>query len=403
MKLLVFAHTPPPFHGQSYMVGLMLQGLQEQPQGEDKICCYHVDARFSRSLAEIGGLQPRKLFLLGKFVLQAVWLRVRHGVKAFYYVPAPPKKSALIRDWIILACCRPFFPCLILHWHATGLGGWLLGQPGWQRWISHRLLGQASLSIVLSSFNRTDAERFRPRQIALVNNGIPDPCPDYEQRINPRQQARLNFRTQLLAGKNPSPEATKEAGDEPVVFHALFLALCTEQKGLFDAIDGIILANRQLADQGCPIRIHLTVGGTFPEAGERARFEALAGSAAAGGAVTYRGFLSGPEKLAALAEADVFCFPTFYENENQPVNLIEAMAFGLPIIATRWRSIPEMFPEKYPGLVEAHSPHQIAEAFSSLMGHEDGPNFRAHFIKHFTLKNHLATLRGALLKADNSF
>ena len=27
MKLLVFAHTPPPHHGQSYMVQLMLDGF----------------------------------------------------------------------------------------------------------------------------------------------------------------------------------------------------------------------------------------------------------------------------------------------------------------------------------------------------------------------------------------
>ena len=27
MKLLVFAHTPPPHHGQSYMVQLLLAGF----------------------------------------------------------------------------------------------------------------------------------------------------------------------------------------------------------------------------------------------------------------------------------------------------------------------------------------------------------------------------------------
>ena len=39
-----------------------------------------------------------------------------------------------------------------------------------------------------------------------------------------------------------------------------------------------------------------------------------------------------------LRDADLFCFPTFYQNENQPVNLIEAMAFGLPVVTTRWRT-----------------------------------------------------------------
>ena len=56
--------------------------------------------------------------------------------------------------------------------------------------------------------------------------------------------------------------------------------------------------------------------------------------------VQYLGFVSGDQKHQLLREADLFCFPTYYENENQPVNLIEAMAFGLPILTTRWRSPP---------------------------------------------------------------
>ena len=67
-----------------------------------------------------------------------------------------------------------------------------------------------------------------------------------------------------------------------------------------------------------------------------------------------------------MREADLFCFPTRYIGENQPVNLIEAMAFGLPIVTTRWRSLPEMLPLNYPGLVDSQSPEQIAAALIRL-------------------------------------
>ena len=40
------------------------------------------------------------------------------------------------------------------------------------------------------------------------------------------------------------------------------------------------------------------------------------------------------------------------------------MAFGLPIVTTRWRSLPEMLPPNYPGLVDSQSPEQIAAALS---------------------------------------
>ena len=40
--------------------------------------------------------------------------------------------------------------------------------------------------------------------------------------------------------------------------------------------------------------------------------------------------------------------------------------FGLPIVTTRWRSIPEMLPQNYPGLVDPKSPHQIAAALRRM-------------------------------------
>ncbi|HEX7652068.1 MAG TPA: hypothetical protein VF607_01095, partial [Verrucomicrobiae bacterium] len=115
MKLLVFAHTPPPHHGQSYMVQLMLEGFGGDtrrgaaPAPAYGIECYHVNARFSRGLEDIGEFQGAKLLLIFWFCLQAIWLRHRYGVDNLYYVPAPGKRVALYRDWLVMFICRPFF------------------------------------------------------------------------------------------------------------------------------------------------------------------------------------------------------------------------------------------------------------------------------------------------------
>jgi hypothetical protein len=134
MKLLVFAHTPPPHHGQSYMVQYMLNGfggdrrkkrnrLQEpNPLGVE---CYHVNAQMSKTLEDIGEIQSIKLLRFFLFCLQAIWCRFRYGVDNFYYVPAPGKRAALYRDWLVMFVCRPFFRRIILHWHAAGLAKWL--------------------------------------------------------------------------------------------------------------------------------------------------------------------------------------------------------------------------------------------------------------------------------------
>src|SRR5205823_968373 len=76
MKLLVFAHTPPPHHGQSYMVQLMLEGLggdhrtrkgraEAAKSGAARygVECYHVNARLSKKLEDIGDLRIGKLVL----------------------------------------------------------------------------------------------------------------------------------------------------------------------------------------------------------------------------------------------------------------------------------------------------------------------------------------------------
>src|SRR6266478_1297408 len=211
MKLLVFAHTPPPHHGQSYMVQLMLQGFggdkrRPNPASKSanpfKIECYHVNARLSKKLEDIGDLRIGKFFLLLGYCLQAVWCRVRYGVTSFYYIPAPGKRSALYRDWLVMAICRPFFKRFILHWHAAGLAKWLETVVQIRsRSLTYHFMKQVDLSIVLSRYNRADAEKLVSRQIRVVSNGIPDPCPDFARQVLPLRQARFAARKKLLAGE----------------------------------------------------------------------------------------------------------------------------------------------------------------------------------------------------------
>ena len=117
MKLVVFAHKPPPLHGQSYMVQLMLEGFggDRRKKRRDNngihrgIECYHVNARLSKNMEDVGGVRFAKLFLLVGHCLQAIWCRFRYGASTLYYVPAPGKPAALYRDWMVMGLNRPFF------------------------------------------------------------------------------------------------------------------------------------------------------------------------------------------------------------------------------------------------------------------------------------------------------
>lgn len=406
MKLLVFAHTPPPHHGQSYMVQLLLHGLGgDRRRGKAKAAspfgveCYHVNARVSKQLEDIGDFRPAKLLLLLWYCLEAIYVRFRHGVENFYYVPAPGKKSALYRDWLVMFLCRPFFKRTILHWHASGLAKWLETSVQIRtRAVTYNAARQADLSIVLSDYGRADAEKLFPRRIAVVGNGIPDPCPTFPTEVLPRRRARLAVR-RLLDSAQPVPaELRAAAGADPQVLRLLFMAHCTREKGLFEAVQGAIRAGERLAARRSPISVRLQVAGQFMHRDEEESFRRLS-SATGSRVVEYVGFVSGDRKRQLLVEADVFCFPSHLESFG--LVLAEAMAFGLPIVTSRCGALPEVMSDDYPGLVDVRAPEQVADAVLRMMSEEPFERLRQRFEALFTVDSHLSRLAEALHSVES--
>jgi len=384
MKLLVFAHVPPPFHGQSFMV----QQLLDELSGDESIELFHVDSRLSRDVDDIASASLRKLALLLGYCIKAVWLRLRRGADHFYYVPAPGLRNAVYRDWIVMLLCRPFFRRTIFHYQASGVGGWLETEArGWERWVSRRLLGRPALSIVLGDFYHEDAAKLSPRRIVTVPNCAPDPCPDYESRLKPAQQARAR--------------ALGQAG----TFRLLYLSLCYRDKGLFDAVEAVAKVNARLRANGLAKRVQLDVAGKFYLPEEEAELGQRLGQAdlndSQGPLVVYHGFADEPKKRELFAQADAFVLASYYEFEAHPVSLVEAMAHGLPVITTRWRILPELFPTGYEGLVDTKSPGQIADRLEGFLGRTDEAGLRDRFLRHFTRRAFGENIRAALLALEN--
>ena len=360
MKLLVFAHRPPPLHGQSYMVGEMLDGFARRP--ELGVQCVHVDARVSSDLANVGKAGLAKLVRLARNVRFARRQQRQEKCDAFYYIPAPGQRNPLYRDWLALPWLRSAFPREIFHWHSSGLGTWLREQARpWERRLSGRILGDHALSLVHSPASDPGLADLRPRRVLSVPNGIPDP--------------------RAVIGV---PERS------PVRGRLLFLGLCCREKGLFDALATVALLNRQM-----PGTYHLDVGGGFPDAATRTEFEECVAQPELRGAVTYHGFVNPTEKARLWAAADAFVFPTFYGPESMPLVLLEAMAWSVPIVTTRLRALPDFLPANYPGVVPPHEPAAVAAAVREVIALAPGASLRRHFEAEFTLERHLEKLAAA--------
>lgn len=414
MKILLFAHTPPPHHGQSFMVQQLLAALggdARQRTGREATAefdCYHVNARFSDDIADIGRPRPGKLWCLLKYCGEALRMRWHTGVGCLVYVPAPAQNAALVRDWLVMALLRPFFPRRVFWWQAAGMGEWLASEaPPWKRWLTCRLLGRPSLSIVLSEWGRRDAEALSSERIVVVANCIPDPCPDFATQLLPRRQVRAAIRHRLLAGVLPSAVEQAAGGANPDRYQLLFLSLCTREKGLFDAVEAVALLNQQLARAGCSLRVALTVAGDFRNEAERNEFGQRLGGPGLVDAlgeplVRLLGFVTGEKKTDLLRESDGLCFPTFYSAESFPVVLIEAMAWGLGIVTTRWRTIPDLFPSGFDGLVPVQSPEAIAKAIEVQLGRNSAGELRDWFLSRYTAEQCLPAVKRALLDLERA-
>jgi glycosyltransferase involved in cell wall biosynthesis len=470
-KILIFAHVPPPHHGQSVMVQVLLEGLRADPRFE----VHHVDARVSDDLEDVGSFRPQKFWRLFKCIVEAWGIRLRHGRMAFYYVPAPGKRSAIMRDWVVMALCRPLFPELILHWHAYGLGEWVAAGNDWARKLTRWALGVADLSIVLNEYNKRDAEVFAPKRIEVVPNGIADQFADYETALAPRREARAEQLRKLAShaseagrfltegnevnegGRGEGGGAARHnvilenihvaAGLEGVRF--LFLGHLMESKGVFVAIEATRMANEELGKRNAAWRAQLTLAGSFASEEEKARVLAAVEKAHAEGAedaegrrfltkgnevneggrgegvesgerraetgegvaaatklrratweggamVELVGFLDVGQKKSALEEADCLVFPTFYENEAQPLVLLEAMSAGLPVITTSWRGVPEVLPEGYPGVVAPRSAEELAAAMLEMPRGDRSQGLRQRYEERYTTMRHLEALAAAL-------
>ena len=86
------------------------------------------------------------------------------------------------------------------------------------------------------------------------------------------------------------------------------------------------------------------------------------------GAVHFAGPLTGNAKNEVFRSHDVFCFPSFWHAETFPLVLIEALSFSMPVVASRWRGIPDLLGENAScgTIVDIHAIDQISQALEEF-------------------------------------
>lgn len=139
------------------------------------------------------------------------------------------------------------------------------------------------------------------------------------------------------------------------------VARLSAEKGLAVLLD----ATARLKAKGLAVRVRI-IGGGPDEQLLRAQADALG----LGDDVDFLGSQPIDTVHAELAEAAVFCLPTFAE--GLPVSIMEAMASGVPVVTTPISGIPELVVDGVTGDVVAPArPDLVAERIENLLVDDD--------------------------------
>lgn len=162
----------------------------------------------------------------------------------------------------------------------------------------------------------------------------------------------------------PCRERTRRA-DEPL--RVLSVARLVPKKGIDDAVRAVA----RLAEDGVDVRYEVIGSG-----GERPRIEELIDRLALRDRITLLGERSHPEVRARLEDAHVLLAPSVTakdgDQEGIPNVLKEAMASGMPVVATRHGGIPELVEDGVSGyLVAERDVASLADRLAFLARHPE--------------------------------
>lgn len=357
-KILVVGQTPPPYHGQS----IMIEALLKNPLKSVKF--YHIRMHFSKSISDIGKFRLMKVYRLLIIILKIYFYRIAFNIKVLYYPVSGPNKVPVYRDIVILLTTRWLFLKTIFHFHAAGISHLYPQLSRFTRFIFQCAFYKPFAAIRLTELTPEDAKFLEAKHEYLIPYGIEDP----------------------LASDNSSKTVVKDTDD---ILRILFVGILHESKGVMVLLDACC----QLLKMGVAFRIELM--GEFKSPEFQARVYKRIIELQLEPYVTFLGVLTGTDKDDAFKRANCLCFPTFYELESFGVVLLEAMAFGLSIVTTNWRSIPTIIDNGKTGyLVEIHRPDLVAKKLAFLGSNkiirkQIGTAARKRFLERYTLKIYL--------------
>jgi glycosyltransferase involved in cell wall biosynthesis len=178
-----------------------------------------------------------------------------------------------------------------------------------------------------------------PRIIRVVNNGIDlAGCDKLQKKKEVQEKPGLDRRKLVL-----------------------YVGALEKRKG----VEFLLRAAREIDERSGDVKIVIVGTGS-----EKKNLEQLAFKLRVDNRVSFKGYVSEEELETLYCESDVFVLPSLYESFG--LVLLEAMARGKPVIATRIPGTSELVKAEFNGiLVEPKNPKKLGDAIMKVLSDTD--------------------------------
>ncbi len=287
-KILFYMEFPPPIHGMTYINKIIFNNLKDNQDYK------FYNLNLSSSLLEIGKINYNKIMKNINLIFGA-WIYFFKVNPKQIYIPLSATKFGVIRDFLVLLPSIVLNKTRILHLH--GFTYYKVYEKSKLFKVVFTLISKNSKIIVLCNKQERITQKIMNRKSFILFNAL---------------QTHIQFLPKQLTNKK---------------LKLLYISNISKLKGILDLMKAI----RNIDN------VTLTIAGNIWQ--NKDEFFKLLEDLKQ--KVNYIGFANEEKKQELLKSHDIFCIPSQLE-EGSPISIIEAMAYGLPIIGTNKGCIKEM-------------------------------------------------------------